>query len=143
MTTIRAIRQADQSSAVEIPLCGSKVSAGFPSPANDFIEGRLDLNRHLIRHPASTFFVQVEGSSMIEAGINHGDLLLVDRAIEPTDGCIVIAILDDEFTVKRLRKNQEGCFLLPANPAYAPIRLQDDMTLQIWGVVSYVIHKAQ
>lgn len=127
---------------LEVPLFTAGVSAGFPSPADDFIDRSLDLNEYLIKHPAATFFVRVEGSSMIGSGIHPGDILIVDKALEPYDGSIVIAVVDGEFTVKRFKRERGRCWLAPENPAYAPIEIAGDMQLEVWGVVTYVIHKA-
>jgi DNA polymerase V len=126
----------------ELPLYANKVSAGFPSPADDYLECKLDLNTHLIKHPAATFFVRVSGDSMQSAGINHGDMLIVDKSIEPVDGKIVVAAIDGELTVKRLSKKSGKIYLLPANKNYNPIVIQDQ-DLIIWGVVTYVIHEAK
>lgn len=123
-----------------LPLFIARISAGFPSPADDFIDKNLDLNEHLIRHPAATFFVRVEGNSMINAGINSGDLLIVDRALEPADNKIVIAVLNGELTVKRIRKVGDRLFLQPENPAYKPIEVSTDAQFEVWGVVTNVIH---
>lgn len=133
------ILSADTSTREPLPLAGASVKAGFPSPAEDFLEGPLDLNRALIHNPASTFFVRVEGDSMSGAGIDDGDLLVVDRAIEPCDGKIAICYVDGEFTVKRLQQAPNAWILLPANPKYRPIRVDSSNELVIWGVVSYVI----
>lgn len=122
------------------PLYASRVQAGFPSPADDYVEGVLDLNEHLIRHPAATYFVRATGDSMLGAGIHPGDLLVVDRAIEPTDGRVVIAVLDGELTVKRLRLRDGLVQLVPENPAYTPITLASDAELIVWGVVTSVVH---
>ncbi len=122
------------------PLYASRVQAGFPSPADDYVEGTLDLNEHLIRHPAATFFVRATGDSMLGAGIHPGDLLVVDRAIHPADGRVVIAVLDGELTVKRLRLRDGLVQLVPENPAYAPITLTSDAELIVWGVVTSVVH---
>lgn len=116
------------------------VPAGFPSPAEDYAEGPLDLNRHLIDHPAATFFVRVKGDSMTGVGIYSGDLLIVDRALNPTSGSIVIAALDGELTVKRLHQSQGRISLLPENPAYPPIEIDHDTDFAIWGVVTKAIH---
>ncbi|KTD07637.1 LexA family protein [Legionella jamestowniensis] len=126
----------------DIPLYSSKVRAGFPSPADDYIESYLDLNQHLIKHPASTFFLIAAGDSMIGAGIQPGDMLIVDRSLEATHGKIVIAAIDGELTVKRLVKTANGARLLPENSAYQPIDITDSQDLVIWGVVTYVIHQA-
>jgi len=116
------------------------VSAGFPSPAEDYIEGRLDLNRHLIKHPAATFFVRVAGDSMIGAGIHPGDILVVDRALEPQDSNVVIAVIDGELTVKRISQRKGKLFLVPDNQAYEPLEIVEEMEFEVWGVVTSVIH---
>lgn len=128
-----------------LPFFAAQVKAGFPSPADDFMEKQLDLNEHLIQHPAATFFVRVDGDSMIGAGIHQGDILIVDRSIEPSNGKIVIAVLDGAFTVKRIRisrvpGNKTQILLEPENPAFQPIRIQPESDFQVWGVVTYVIH---
>lgn len=116
------------------------VSAGFPSPAEDYAEGPLDLNQHLIVHPAATFFVRVKGDSMTGAGIYCGDLLIVDRAINPTSGSIIIAALDGELTVKRFHLSLGRVTLLAENPAYPPIDIDHDRDFEVWGVVTKAIH---
>ena len=125
---------------LELLLYAARVPAGFPSPADDDVEGRLDLNQHLIRHPAATFFVRVSGESMLGAGIHPGDLLVVDRALEPAHGKVVIAVVNGELTVKRLCIREGQVRLLAENERYAPIVLSGDIDLQIWGVVTNVIH---
>jgi DNA polymerase V len=125
----------------KIPLFTAGISAGFPSPADDFIDKTLDLNEFLVAHPSATFFVRVEGTSMIEAGVHPGDILIVDKALDPHPGSIVIANLDGEFTVKRFQRSGERCYLLAANPAFEPIEIKGDMMVEVWGVVTYVIHK--
>lgn len=126
-----------------IPLYSTKVRAGFPSPAEDYIESYLDLNEHLIKHPASTFFLIAAGDSMLGAGIEPGDMLIVDKSLEPTHGKIVIAAIDGELTVKRLSKSPQGLQLLPANATYPPITIRDSQDLVIWGVVTHIIHQAE
>jgi DNA polymerase V len=116
------------------------VPAGFPSPAEDFIEGPLDLNRYLIHHPAATFFVRVIGDSMTGVGIYPNDLLIVDRAVDPISGSIVIAVINGDLTVKRLHQSGQSIALLPENPAYQPIEITPAMTFEIWGVVTKSIH---
>lgn len=127
------------------PKAGVSVSAGFPSPADDFMETKLDLNRHLVTHPAATFFVRVAGESMTGAGIHNGDTLVVDRALDVRDGDVVIAVVDGEFTVKRFRKKKDGVWLVAEHPDYPAIRLDDDSVDvgagAIWGVVSSVVRK--
>ncbi len=124
-----------------LPLYLSKVSAGFPSPAEDDVVDSLDLNKFLIKHPAATFLVRANGFSMINAGIHANDILIVDRSIKATDGKIVIAVMDGQLTVKRLKKTNSGPILLLAeNPDFKPIELKEDHDMYIWGVVTNVIH---
>jgi DNA polymerase V len=123
-----------------LPLYLDRVAAGFPSPADDYVERRLDLNQHLIRHPEASFFVRVKGDSMRGAGIHPNDLLIVDRALEATDGRVVVVALDGELTVKRLRLHGNELALHPENPAYPVIRIKPDRELLVWGVATYVIH---
>jgi len=126
---------------IELTLFSQGVSAGFPSPADDFIDKNLDLNEFLIKHPAATYLLKVSGNSMIDAGINSGDILIVDRSIEPTDNKIVVAIIDGEFTLKRFRKIDNKIYLYPENSKYRPIEIKEGMDCQIWGVVTFVIHQ--
>lgn len=123
-----------------LPLYGTRVAAGFPSPADDYIETKLDLNQYLVKHPAATFFVRVEGDSMIGAGIHPDDILVIDRSIKPTDGKIVIAVVNGELTVKRLRILPNYVVLQPENDKFSPIRVTEEMNFSIWGVVTSVIH---
>lgn len=123
------------------PLMSDAVAAGFPSPAEQYVEGPLDLNELLVHRPAATFFVRAIGDSMVSAGIRPGDVLVVDRSLEATDRAIVIAAVNGELTVKFLRRDQRGVRLEAANPAYRPIFLQDDMDTRIFGVVTAVIHQ--
>lgn len=118
-----------------IPLFLERVSAGFPSPAQDFVEKTLDINELCIKHPAATFFVRVAGDSMVDAGIFPGDILVVDRSIRASHGDIVIAVLDGEFTVKELALRPKPA-LIPRNPAFSPITLNDESELEIFGVVT-------
>ena len=125
----------------KIAFYNSSIPAGFPSPAEDHIDIPLDLNEHLIRHPAATFYVYAKGNSMQNSGIYDGDLLIVDRAVEPKLKNIVIAVIDGEFTVKRISKIKNKIYLLPDNKEYQPIEIKDSSNFQIWGVVVYTIHK--
>ena len=128
---------------LNLPLFSARVQAGFPSPADDHLERSIDLNEELIQHPAATFFVRVKGESMHDAGIQSGDILVVDRSLAPTDRKIVVAMIDGEFTVKRFR-NQEGrIFLEAANDQFPRIEVSGDQELVVWGVVSFVIHPAR
>jgi DNA polymerase V len=131
----------EQRSRVELPLYLAAVQAGFPSPADDFIDKTLDLNEYLIRHPAATFFVRVAGESMLGAGMHPGDILVVDRAIEPAGNRIVIAAVGGELTVKRIRAERGRLYLAPENPDYPAIEITEDTDFEIWGVVVSVIHK--
>lgn len=124
----------------DLPLYLVRVSAGFPSPAEDYLEGKLDLNKLLIRKPAATFFVRVAGDSMIQCGIHSGDLLVVDRSLEPLDGRVVIAVLNGELTVKRLGISKKGVYLRAENPLYPLIEVTEAMQFEIWGVVTTVLH---
>lgn len=126
---------------IRAPLFGCSVRAGFPSPADDYIEDYLDLNEYLIKHPAATFFVRASGDSMKNASINSGDILVVDRSVEPVHGKIVIAAIDGELTVKRLFKKNGLFKLLPENPDYPEIIINDCSDTVIWGVVTNVIHE--
>ncbi len=127
-------------STVSIPLFSGKVAAGFPSPADDYIEKTLDLNDLLVQKPAATFFVRAEGESMLGAGIHPNDILVVDRSIDPVVGKIVICALNGELTVKRLNSISDEIVLGAENPAYADIVVAKDIDLVIWGVVTNVIH---
>ncbi len=123
------------------PLYLATVMAGFPSPADDFIDKTLDLNEFLISHPEATFFVRVYGDSMRDAGLSTGDILVVDRALEPVHNRIVIAALNGELTVKRIRKQGMRLYLAPEHPDYDVIEVTEEASFQVWGVVTYVIHK--
>lgn len=132
---------ADLKSSVECPLYVNRVPAGFPSPAEDYIDKKLDLNEHLIKNPSATFFVKVTGHSMVNAGIYDGDILVVDRSLQASDQKIIIGIIDGEFTVKRIRKKNGQVWLLPENDEYQPVKITEEMDFRIWGVVTYAIHK--
>ena len=138
---IQEILEYGQTNGYELPLFTSAVQAGFPSPADDYIEGKLDLNKHLIKHPTATFFVRAAGESMIKVGIHHGDILIVDRSLEAKHGKIIIAAVDGELTVKRLYKSSKGTYLMPENDQYKPIKITDINDVVIWGVVTNVLHE--
>lgn len=140
-SSIHAIFEVDQKTRVVCPLFTSGISAGFPSPAEDHIDQQLDLNELLIQHPVATFFVRVSGESMKDAGINHGDILVVDRSLEATSGRIVIAIVNGELTVKRFVQDSVSCQLVAANPDYPPVAITDETDFSVWGVVTSVIHQ--
>lgn len=124
-----------------IPVFSSKVQAGFPSPADDYIDRYLDLNTEFIKHPAATFLLRATGDSMVDAGIFSGDLLIVDKSLEAIDGKIVIAAINGELTVKRLSCKKGRVQLVPANPKYQPIDISDEQDVVIWGVVTLVLHE--
>ena len=140
MTKVVEIFKADTASKQPLPLYLSRIKAGFPSPAEDYLDKKLDLNEHLIKHPASTFFVKVKGDSMVGAGINSGDILIVDRSLEPKDKKIIVAVVNGDFTVKRISERGDKLFLISENPKYDPIEIKDGMDFEVWGVVIHVIH---
>lgn len=140
-TKVDAIYALDLSTSCARPVFLERVSAGFPSPADDYLDGKLDLNQYLVKHPAATFFVRVTGDSMMKAGIHSGDLLIVDRSEEPVDGKVVIAVLDGDLTVKRLQCRDGKVRLLAENDDYQPIDVEGEQAFEIWGVVTHVIHK--
>jgi len=140
-TSVKAVFKFQPNSSLKRPLLGTHVPAGFPSPAQDYVEAMLDLNEYLIAHPQATFFIRAEGFSMIDAGIRPDDLLIVDRGLEAADNKIVIAVIDGELTVKRLRIINGIYWLYPDNPAYEPMQITTDLDFIIWGVVTYIIHK--
>jgi len=124
---------------IKLPLYEFPVSAGFPSPADDYVDKHIDLNEYIIKHPAATFFVRVKGNSMQDSGISDGDLIVVDRALVPNNNTIVVAFLDGEFTLKRVRVKERELYLVPENSSYEPIKVTEDMDFQVWGVVTYCI----
>jgi DNA polymerase V len=139
--SVETILKVKQTSTIKIPLYNESVKAGFPSPADDFIDKHIDLNELLIRHPAATFFVRVKGDSMMNAGIFSGDVLVVDKALEAKNNCIVIAVINGELTVKRLRSIGNRVQLIPENDNYPIIDITAEMSFQIWGVVKSVIRE--
>lgn len=124
-----------------LPFFTDSVKAGFPSPADDHLERSLDLNELLIKHPVATFFVRVKGESMLGAGIKDGDILIVDRSLKPGDRSVVVAVLNGEFTVKRLRIQEGQTWLMPENPRFKPISINSDNEFEVWGVVTSTIHQ--
>lgn len=141
MLKIEKLRPASAPPHLYRPLFASTIAAGFPSPADDYIDRSLDLNEHLIKHPAATYFLRVSGDSMTGAGIFNNDMLIVDRSIAPQDGNVVVAVLDGELTVKRLRKRDGLTFLVPENPDYPTLFPSTESEFTVWGVVQHVIHK--
>ncbi|KQB42786.1 peptidase S24 [Flavobacterium sp. L1I52] len=131
----------DYESELRIPFIPDGVSAGFPSPAADFTENNIDLNKELSENPLATFYIKVKGNSMIDAGIENEDVLIVDRSIEPQDNKIAICYIDGEFTVKRIKLEKDCLYLMPENSNYTPIKVTEENQLIIWGIVTYVIKK--
>jgi DNA polymerase V len=138
---IEYLGEPDRRVKLALSLFDGSVPAGFPSPAEDYAEGRLDLNDYLVEHEAATFYVRVKGHSMSGAGILDGDIIAVDRALEPRHGDIVLAVIDGELTVKELQRDAETIRLLPRNPDFVPIELKPGQELTIWGVVKGVVRK--
>lgn len=138
---ITHIYESVQNLKLSLPLYSASVSAGFPSPADDFVDTNLDLNEYLVKSPASTFFVRAAGDSMIGAGIYSGDILVVDRSLESYDNAIVIAVVEAELTVKRIHYVKNRILLLPENTAYKPIDVTEHEDFRVWGVVTAVIRK--
>ncbi len=139
-TTVKKIYISKQTKECKRPLFSVSVPAGFPSPAESYIEEELDLNEYFIKNPAATFFVRVTGDSMVDSGIFSDDLLIVDRSVEPTDKKVVIAAIDGELTVKRIRLKDDKIVLVPENNDFEPIVIEKGMELDIWGVVTHVVH---
>ena len=117
------------------------ISAGFPSPADDFKEIRISLDKELVKNKEATFYARVDGDSMVGAGLEDGDLLVIDRSLNPENGKIAVCLIDGEFTVKRIKKEKNKLYLMPENKKYEPIELREENELIIWGVVEYVIKK--
>jgi DNA polymerase V len=133
---------AEHLQKITLPLFLDRVPCGFPSPAQDYVESRIDLNKLLIAHPSATYFIRVSGHSMSDANVNEGDLLVVDSALTAVDGDIVVAAVDGEFTVKKLRTHPV-LQLVPMNPNYSPITFQDEESLEIFGVVTFIVYAAR
>jgi DNA polymerase V len=133
------IFSANTETALALPFVENGISAGFPSPALDFVDLSIDLNKYLIKHPSATFYGRVKGDSLKNAGIHHGDLLIIDRSVEPTNGKIAVCYLDGEFTAKRIKTAQDMLWLVPENEQYQPIKVTKENDFVIWGVVTHVI----
>lgn len=130
-----------QLSDMALPFADKGIQAGFPSPAQDFIESSIDLNREIVTHPAATFYGRVSGDSMIGENIEDGDLLVIDRSIDPLDGDLAVCCLDGDFTLKRIRLETDRVWLIPANESFDPILVTPDRSIEIWGVVTYTIKR--
>ena len=132
---------ADVSSELPLPMAETAIPAGFPSPADDYLDLKLDLNKELVNNPNATFYARVKGCSMQDAGIQEGDVLVIDRSREPKNDDIAVCFIDGEFTVKRIRKETAAIWLLPANRKYKAVKVTEDNEFMIWGIVTYVIHR--
>ncbi len=130
---------SNTNSVLELPLAEGGIAAGFPSPAQDYIDLSIDLNKELISNPSSTFYARVKGSSMIDAGISDGDILVVDKSLEPQDGDTAVCFIDGDFTLKYIRIDADAVYLEPANPTFKTIKVTEDNNFCIWGIVTYSI----
>ena len=126
-------------SNMEIPVLSTPISAGFPSPALDFIDLSIDMNKYLIKRPTSTFYGRVKGQSMKDVGISDGDLLVIDKSIAPKDDQVAVCYLDGEFTLKKIKLEKDICWLIPANESYQPIQVTSQNDFLIWGIITHVI----
>ena len=135
------ILKPDKFAILELPFYECSIEAGFPSPAEDYLDKCLDLNRELIHNPSSTFFGRVRGNSMIDAGIFDGDMLVIDKSLSPKHNSTLVCFLDGEFTVKKVAYIDDQLYLMPQNPKFKPIKVSDESDFRIWGVVVYSIHK--
>ncbi|MBQ6938865.1 MAG: translesion error-prone DNA polymerase V autoproteolytic subunit [Muribaculaceae bacterium] len=139
MRDIKDIQPITPIEPFSVSTLGEAVPAGFPSPAQDYVDEGIDLNRELIRHPASTFCARVAGDSMRDCGIDDGDLLIIDKALTPKEGSVAVCFVDGEFTLKRISIRTDGIWLEPANPHYPALHVTDGSNFQVWGIVSYVV----
>ncbi len=130
---------SDTSTELLIPFVKSGISAGFPSPADDFLDASIDLNKEIVKNPSSTFFGRVKGNSMVDAGLSNGDLLVIDKSLEPKEGKIAVCFIDGEFTIKRIKISKDCVYLMPANQDYKPIKVTSENDFLIWGIVTNVI----
>ena len=137
--TISEVKSEEKASGLQF--FEGRIQAGFPSPAQGEYADTIDLNRALITNPAATFCARVIGNSMVDAGINEGDLLIIDRSITPHDGCIAVCFIDGDFTVKRLVVRDDGVYLQPANTSFPEMKVIEDSDFQVWGVVSHIVKK--
>lgn len=135
------IHRIDISSSLPLQYADEGIRAGFPSPAQDYMELAIDLNKELIRNPASTFYGRVVGDSMREEGIEEDDILVIDKSLELADNDLAVCFIDGEFTVKRVRLEPDAVWLVPSNDAYPPIRVTADNQFMVWGIVTYTIKK--
>jgi len=131
----------DDSNIIEIPLASSSISAGFPSPADDFQEDKISLDKYVVKNKDATFYASLKGTSMIDTGFDEGDILVIDRSLEPTDNKIAVCFVDGDFTVKRVKVTTDGAWLLPYNKDLKPIKITEENTFIIWGIVTYIVKK--
>lgn len=136
-----AIHKIDTSSSLPLQFADEGIKAGFPSPAQDYLEQAIDLNKELIRHPASTFYGRVVGDSMRDEGIEEGDILVIDKSLELLNDDLAVCYIDGEFTVKRVRLEPDAAWLVPSNNNYPPIKVTKDNEFMVWGIVTYTIKK--
>jgi len=138
-TTNLEIYTADTTTSIQLPFVESGISAGFPSPADDFLDASIDLNKEFVKNPSTTFYGRVKGDSMINAGLNNGDLLIIDKSLEPVNNKIAVCFIDGEFTVKRIKIEKDIIWLIAENEKYQPIKVTADNDFVIWGIVTTVI----
>lgn len=131
----------DTTTSLRLPYADGGIKAGFPSPAQDRLNESIDLNSEIVSHPASTFYGRVTGDSMIEEGIDDGDILVIDRSLEPANGDLAVCCIDGEFTVKRLKVERHRILLLPSNRHYQPIEVSENDDFTVWGIVTHTIKK--
>ena len=141
-TDVLDIYALEKSILNDIPLFADSVQAGFPSPAEDYMDLDLNLQDHLIQNPSATFCVRAVGENMKEAGIQSGDIVLVDKSLTPKNRSIVLAVIDGEFTIKRVNVSDKELYLISENENFSPNKITQEMDFQVWGVVTYIIHKA-
>lgn len=135
------IFKAETATELHLPIADEGIKAGFPSPAQDFMDLAIDLNKELVKHPASTFYGRVKGDSMIDAGIYDGDILIIDKSLDPKDGDMAVCYIDGEFTIKYIKIEKNAIDLIPANNNYKPVTVTPENEFQIWGIVTYSIKK--
>lgn len=133
--------RTEEQSKLYITISDSPVHAGFPSPADDHLENKLDLNKALVKNPATTFFARVKGESMNGEGVEDGDMLIIDRSLDPYENCLAVCFLEGEFTLKRVKLDGDNILLIPSNPKFKTIRVSRDNDFYIWGIVKYLIKK--
>lgn len=135
------IHNIDVSSTLPLQFADEGIRAGFPSPAQDYMEQAIDLNKEIVKHPASTFYGRVVGNSMSGEGIDDGDILVIDKSLELIDGDLAVCFINGEFTVKRVKLEKDFAWLVPSNPDYQPIKVTKDDEFTIWGIVTYTVKK--